>query len=66
MISANALGFLPGKDGVENARALQRAVDLYSSDKKAFRALQKAGMTADFTWKNSAGEYLDIYAQLLN
>ncbi len=27
MISANELGFLPGKSGVENARALQRAVD---------------------------------------
>ena len=28
MISANELGFLPGKNGVENARALQKAVDL--------------------------------------
>ncbi|MBQ2957472.1 MAG: hypothetical protein IJE08_13560 [Clostridia bacterium] len=27
MISANELGFLPGKSGVENAKALQRAVD---------------------------------------
>ena len=27
MISANDLGFLPGKNGVENARALQKAVD---------------------------------------
>lgn len=27
MISANELGFLPGKSGVENSRALQRAVD---------------------------------------
>ena len=46
--------------------ALRRAVGLYSDDRKAFRALQKAGMTADFTWKHSAKEYLDIYAQLLN
>jgi len=27
MISANDLGFLPGKNGIENARALQKAVD---------------------------------------
>ena len=27
MISANELGFLPGRNGVENARALQQAVD---------------------------------------
>ncbi len=46
--------------------ALEQAVTLYSTDKKAFRALQKAGMTADFTWNHSAKEYLDIYAQLLS
>jgi len=53
-------------DPADLFHALQRAVELYSADKKAFRTLQKAGMTADFTWKNSAGEYLDIYKQLLN
>ena len=46
--------------------AVEQAVNLYSADKKAFRALQKAGMTADFTWNHSAQEYLDIYAQLLS
>ena len=44
---------------------LRQAVELYSTDKKAFRALQKAGLTADFTWNHSAQEYLDIYTQLL-
>ena len=46
--------------------ALRRAVELYSTDRKAFRTLQKAGMTADFTWNHSAKEYLDIYTQLLS
>ena len=46
--------------------AVEQAVNLWTTDKKAFRALQKAGMTADFTWNHSAKEYLDIYAQLLN
>lgn len=41
--------------------ALTRAVDLYSTDIKAWRTLQKAGMTADFTWTQSAGEYEAIY-----
>ncbi len=44
---------------------LSQAVELYHTDTKAWRKLQKAGMTADFTWKNSANLYLDIYRQLL-
>ena len=44
---------------------LEQAVNLFHTDRKAWRALQKAGMTADFTWNHSAGEYLDIYQQLL-
>ena len=41
--------------------ALREAVDLYLSDKDAWQTLQKAGMTADFSWDNSAKQYLDIY-----
>ena len=41
--------------------ALIRAVDVYAGNTKAWRALQKAGMTADFTWNQSAKEYEDIY-----
>lgn len=44
---------------------LREAVELYSEDKKAWRALQKAGMTADFSWTNSARQYLDIYQRIL-
>ena len=40
---------------------LQEAVALFQSDRKAWRALMKAGMTADFTWNLSAREYADIY-----
>ena len=45
---------------------LEQAVTLFHDDRKAWRALQKAGMTADFTWSHSAQEYLNIYAQLLS
>ena len=43
---------------------LREAVDLYFSSKKAWRALQRAGMTADFSWTNSAKQYLDIYRRI--
>ena len=44
---------------------LREAVELYAGDKKAWRGLQKAGMTADFSWTNSARQYLDIYQRIL-
>ena len=44
---------------------LREAVDLYHSDTKAWRGLQKEGMTADFSWTNSARQYLDIYQRIL-
>ena len=44
---------------------LREAVELYRTDKKAWKALQKAGMTADFSWGASAERYLELYRQLL-
>ena len=43
---------------------LREAVDLYHNNKKAWRGLQKAGMTADFSWTNSAKQYLAIYQRI--
>ena len=43
---------------------LREAVELYGSSKKAWRAIQKAGMTADFSWTNSAKQYLEIYERI--
>ena len=40
---------------------LHEAVDLYHNNPKAWRGLMHAGMTADFSWNKSAGEYLEIY-----
>ncbi len=44
---------------------LREAVELYHNDKKAWRGLQKAGMTADFSWTNSARQYIEIYQRIL-
>ena len=43
---------------------LREAVDLYHSNKEAWRGLQRAGMTADLSWTNSAKQYLDIYQRI--
>ena len=48
-----------------NHPVIREAVDLYYNDKEAWRGLQKAGMTADFSWDHSAQEYLDIYQRIL-
>ena len=43
---------------------IREAVELYHGDKKAWRDLQKAGMTADFSWDASAKQYSDIYERI--
>lgn len=44
--------------------AIRSAVELYRTDRPAWRKLQKSAMTADFSWNKSAQEYLDIYDQI--
>ena len=44
---------------------IREAVDLYHADKKAWRALQTADMTADFTWSHSAQQYISIYQRIM-
>lgn len=43
--------------------ALERALDLYP-DRPRWQALQRSGMTADFSWNRSAREYAALYLQL--
>lgn len=43
----------------------KKAVDLRSQDKKAFEVMVMAALTADFSWKKSAGEYLNLYNKLV-
>ena len=40
---------------------LLEAVELYATNQKAWRGLQQAGMTADFSWEKSAKAYEEIY-----
>ena len=44
---------------------LREAAALYRSNKPAWRSLQKAGMTADFSWGPSAKQYLEVYRRAM-
>ena len=44
--------------------AIREAVELYYEDVDAWEKIQKADMTADFTWDQSAQQYLDIYQRI--
>lgn len=44
--------------------ALDRAIRCYIEDKNQWQETQKRGMLLDFSWKQSAGEYMMIYQQL--
>lgn len=41
--------------------AIQRALDIYREDPKAWRKIQKNGMLQNLSWDHSAQEYLDMY-----
>ncbi len=43
---------------------VQKAVGLYKVDKDTWRKLQENAQSADFTWKNSASQYIKLYEDL--
>ncbi len=44
--------------------ALYRALDIYFNNKDAWKKAIYNGMTADFSWKNPAGEYMELYKNI--
>ena len=46
--------------------AIKRALDLYTGDKTAFRALQKREMEMDFSWDVPAGRYMELFNNMLS
>ncbi len=44
--------------------ALKRAIDVYSK-KDTWRKIQLNGMSKDFSWNISAGEYVDLYRKII-
>lgn len=47
------------------SRVLRLALDIYYHDKKKWRSLQINGMKKDFSWENSAKEYLRLYKKIV-
>jgi starch synthase len=43
--------------------AIKRTLLLYN-DKKTWKKMQKTAMSKDFSWKNSAAQYLELYKQI--
>ena len=43
---------------------VRQAVDLYRGDAAAWRALAEADMRLDFSWTQSAGQYLSVYREI--
>ncbi|MHC4660099.1 MAG: glycogen synthase GlgA [Planctomycetota bacterium] len=46
------------------ARCVGRAVEMYNGDRESFVKLQSAGMAQDFSWKNSARKYMELYNRI--
>ncbi len=45
--------------------AIERAVAMYRDDREGFLALAQRNMSIDFSWRVPAGEYVQLYKQLL-
>jgi starch synthase len=41
--------------------ALQKAINLFHTDKEGWQRIQQAGMKADFSWQRSANGYQQLY-----
>lgn len=44
--------------------AVERAIKVFTTDKKAWLKLQKNGMKSNFTWLSSSKEYVDLYKKI--
>ena len=51
-------------DGWDMKEAILTAMNVYK-DKYTFNAMKKSAMAADFSWKESAKKYLEMYKSLL-
>ena len=63
--SKNGNGFkFRSYSGKAMVRCLERACEYYGNERK-WRDLQRTGMGEDFSWKRSAGKYVELYEKAL-
>ncbi|MFH1197344.1 MAG: glycogen synthase GlgA [bacterium] len=48
----------------EMMKEIKRAVEIYKDDKKTWTKIMKNGMKSDFSWLNSAKNYVDLYKKI--
>ena len=66
LANGTATGFhMPGESGAELIATVERALALWRQPER-WRRLQDAGMARDFSWRRSAGEYLERYRGITN
>ncbi len=65
-IKDNMNGFIfdhYSSEALENA--VQKALFIWHQDKPRYRNMVEAALNSDFSWKKSAGEYLELYNKLI-
>ena len=45
---------------------IEEAVQLFKTNKQAWKAMQVEGMTTDFSWAASAQKYIEVYEGVIN
>lgn len=45
-------------------KTMKEAVEIWKKDKQRYRMMVETALKTDFSWKRSAGEYLDLYEKL--
>ncbi len=58
-------GFVFNKyDPADMMKEIKRAVKVYTSDKKSWQKIIKAGMKSDFSWLSSSKSYVELYKKI--
>ena len=52
-------------NGWDMKECLYYAINIYKNNPNDFAQMRKNAMKADFSWKVSAGKYMDLYKNLL-
>lgn len=66
-IKNNHNGFLFEKYTAESLEySYKKAINMRIHDRKTYEEMVLAALTADFSWKKSAGQYLELYRKLVN
>ena len=64
--SKEGTGFVFKKyDHKELVKEVKRAIKVYSKDKDSWQKMMKEGMKSNFTWLNSAKNYVNLYHEII-